>query len=55
MKRRIMVLREFKCCECGCAMVFSKNAGRKTGNGHIKDAYCYKCRKQTKFSQVDIK
>lgn len=54
MTRRSFALRDFECSICGAKMSFPKKPNRKTANGHIKHAYCYRCKKVTPFEQVSI-
>ena len=55
MKRRAYDVRVFKCTECGSVNFAAKSRGWKSGKGHIKDIYCYKCQKTTKHMQEDVK
>ena len=52
-KRRHFSIRHFRCPECGAVFPVSKMV-RRTGGGHIKTMYCYKCRAERDFEQIDI-
>ena len=47
-----VVMRVFKCPVCGGVLLASKNAGKQTGNGHIKDMFCPYCNDTRKFIQI---
>lgn len=43
--------RVFKCLRCGNKIVYPKYSGR-TYKGHIKTAWCYRCRAETRHVQI---
>lgn len=47
-----MVIRIFKCSQCGMTFPASKTKG-VSHYGHLKHMYCYKCKKETPCVQVD--
>lgn len=51
-KQRGFILRVFKCPVCGAIMTATKR-GHKTGLGHIKDMWCWRCKETRKFEQID--
>jgi len=48
----MIVKRYFKCVDCGSVLP-ATSTKRKTGIGHIKDIYCYKCKKIVKSIQEE--
>lgn len=53
LRKRSYRIRSFVCPECGTVFTFPKSAHKMTPNGHIKDAYCYKCKKEQKLTQIE--
>lgn len=51
-KRRGFTVRHFRCPECGASVAAAKGKCR-TGQGHIKTMYCYVCKRDRDFVQVD--
>ena len=48
----MLVKRYFVCRECGATLP-ATSTRHKTGIGHIKDIYCYKCKKIVKSIQEE--
>lgn len=42
-------LSELRCTECGAIMPIQRPSARKREKEHIKDLWCYRCGKVTKF------
>lgn len=51
MRKRKMTERVFKCPKCGNKVVAYKTTAHRTGEGHIKHMWCYKCMEQTAHIQ----
>lgn len=49
---RLVQRRLFECSECGTRNIYTKRKN-KTSKGHVKTAYCYKCRKVTDQIQIE--
>lgn len=45
-------LRDFRCCECGVVVTATKKLNRTTGPGHVKDMWCFRCKKETPHIQI---
>ena len=45
-------VRYFRCMECGNVSPATKTR-HKTSKGHIKDMYCYVCKRETKHEQTE--
>ena len=54
-KKKIRVISNFICPECGLNFPLPRNHGRQRKNGHIKDIYCPKCDKIQKFREYKYK
>lgn len=52
MTKRYVTERRF-ICDCGEIYTAFKKSSRKTETGHIKDMYCFKCKKDKKMIQLD--
>ena len=52
MTKRYVSGRRFQC-ECGLIYTAFKKSSRKTKAGHIKDLYCYNCKKIQKMVQLE--
>lgn len=51
-KRRVWSMRRFRCPECGTMMSAAKVERRAT-KGHVKTMYCWVCKGDRDFVQVD--
>ncbi len=51
-KRKVRVISNFICPECGLNFPLPRTHGEQRKNGHIKDVYCPKCNKVQKFNNV---
>ena len=51
MRRQKFTISEFTCLTCGMKIPLSRRMGRKREQGHIKDIYCPRCGKVSKFSE----
>jgi len=40
------------CSECGNEDTIMRKSGKLKRSGHIKDLYCYKCKKRTKHTEM---
>lgn len=52
-KRRYFSLRRFKCPECGAVLTATKHT-KRTGDGHVKTMWCFTCKAERDFVQVDV-
>lgn len=50
-KRKVRVISNLICPECGLNFPLPRTHGEKRKNGHIKDVYCPKCNKVQKFKE----
>lgn len=41
----------FKCPECGAEMYVPRKKGQQRAKGHIKDLYCWRCKKVVKMPE----
>jgi len=48
--RRVQ-MRDFQCAVCGNVSTAPK-VKRKTGDGHVKHMYCWRCRQTTEHTQI---
>lgn len=51
MHPRHVQFRAFKCLKCGTVAQYPKY-GERTGIGHIKTVWCYRCRRSTRHVQI---
>jgi len=42
----------FKCLECGAIIPLTRLRTRAKKDGHIKNIWCYKCKKTTKHKEI---
>lgn len=47
------IIRQFRCPECGEIVPATKRSDRKTPPGHVKTMWCFRCKKQRDFLQVE--
>jgi hypothetical protein len=50
-KRNDYYISDLRCGECGTVMPMPRKKGEKREQNHIKDIWCYKCKKVTKFKE----
>ena len=48
-----MFISNLYCTECNSKFYIPRMKHRKREQGHIKDIYCYKCKKITKFKETE--
>jgi hypothetical protein len=53
MKNRSTILRYFRCPECAGKMTAPKMSADSTGSGHIKTMWCWRCKTERDFVQID--
>lgn len=46
-----MYISELRCTECGAVFPIPRKKHARREQGHIKDLWCYKCGKITKFKE----
>ena len=51
--RRTTISSDLICSECGSKMIIPRNLNNRREKYHIKDIYCYKCKKTTKHIEVE--
>lgn len=51
MKSKDCYISELRCTECGTVMPIPRFKGHKREKNHIKDLWCYRCKKVTKFKE----
>lgn len=51
MNKRLFTISTFKCPECGAEMYVPRKIGHERPKGHIKDLYCWKCKKVMKMQE----
>lgn len=52
MKRYAFSISDFICQECGFSFPLPRKKVRTREKGHIKDLYCAKCKRVTKFKEI---
>ena len=52
-KRRYFTLRRFRCPVCG-AIITATKLRRRTGEGHVKTMYCYRCAAERDLIQIEV-
>jgi ribosomal protein S26 len=50
-KRTDIYISYLRCEECGSVFPIPRKKHAKRENGHIKDLYCYRCQRTTKFKE----
>lgn len=50
-KRSDMYISELRCTICGAVFPIPRMKHKKRERGHIKDLWCYRCAKTTKFEE----
>ena len=50
-KRNDMYISELRCAECGSVFPIPRRISHRRENDHIKDLYCYRCARVTKFKE----
>jgi len=50
--KRSTVKTDLMCLICGSVFPISRRVKRQKSEFHIKDLYCYKCKKETKFVEL---
>ena len=55
MKRKNYVQSIFVCKECGMNIPLPRIHGRQREKNHVKDIYCPRCKKVSKFKEVRYK
>lgn len=48
-RKRAYSISTLECPECGLKMYVPRPKNKKRANGHIKDIYCVRCGKKTKY------
>jgi hypothetical protein len=48
-KRNDIYISELLCGECGAVFPIPRKKGERREQGHIKDLWCFRCKKITKF------
>ena len=48
-KRSDMYVSELRCTECGAVFPIMRRNGKRREKDHIKDLWCFRCKKITKF------
>lgn len=51
MKRSDMYVSELRCTVCGAVFPIPRRKSKKRETEHIKDIWCYRCKKVTKFKE----
>lgn len=54
-KRKVRVISNFVCPECGLEFPLPRIHGQQRKNGHIKDVFCPVCGKVQKFQEYKYK
>jgi len=55
MKRLHYVISDFVCQECDTVFPLPRNQGRQRKHGHVKDIWCPRCKRETKFKEIKNK